>query len=120
MLPTVTLAGRRISELRGTRWITWSRRFYTTLGLTYAMHIWRCLIDLSRFKSASSMVTAFEARRLPRAFLVLLESLLNPLPSARPSCERVSSAIREGRVGGFHTQSFAPNVLIFDAARPSE
>jgi serine/threonine protein kinase len=55
-------------------------------------------IYISRFKSTIPLVKAFETRRLPRAFLVLLESLLNTIPSARPSCERVSSAIREGRV----------------------
>ena len=43
-------------------------------------------------------MTAFESRRLPQTFLVLLESLLNIVPSSRPSCERVSSAIREGMV----------------------
>jgi hypothetical protein len=53
---------------------------------------------IHRFKSTSALVTAFEARRLPRSFLVLLESLLNVSPSGRPSCDRVSSAIREGRV----------------------
>lgn len=51
-----------------------------------------------RFKPTSTLVAAFEARRLPRAYLVLLESLLNVNPSARPTCERVLNAIREGRV----------------------
>ncbi|EIW77275.1 kinase-like protein [Coniophora puteana RWD-64-598 SS2] len=49
------------------------------------------------FRSSASMGAAFEARHLPRAFLILLESLLNVNPSLRPSCERVLSAIREGR-----------------------
>ncbi|KAK0219813.1 kinase-like domain-containing protein [Armillaria fumosa] len=43
-------------------------------------------------------IAAFEGRKLPRAYLVLLETLLNPNPSARPSCERVLAAIREGRL----------------------
>ncbi|KAF7350354.1 Other/IKS protein kinase [Mycena venus] len=50
------------------------------------------------FKSNQALVLQFESRRLPRAFLVLLESLLHVAPSGRPSCERVSSAIREGRL----------------------
>ncbi|KAF9459711.1 kinase-like domain-containing protein [Collybia nuda] len=50
------------------------------------------------FKSTPGLIAAFEARYLPRAYLVLLESLLNVLPLGRPSCERVSTAIREGRV----------------------
>ena len=54
-------------------------------------------VDIS-FKPTAALVTAFQTRRLPRAYLVLLESLLNINPSARPTCERVLSAIREGRV----------------------
>ncbi|KAJ7028008.1 kinase-like domain-containing protein [Mycena alexandri] len=50
------------------------------------------------FKSNQTLAIQFEARRLPRAFLVLLESLLHVTPSGRPSCERVSTAIREGRL----------------------
>jgi serine/threonine protein kinase len=53
---------------------------------------------VDRFRSTPALVNIFESRRLPRAFLVLLESLLNVSPSGRPSCERVSSAIRDGRV----------------------
>jgi hypothetical protein len=45
------------------------------------------------------MTAALQARRISRAFLLLLEKLLNTVPSARPSCDRVSSAIREGKVG---------------------
>ncbi|KAF8954903.1 hypothetical protein BDZ97DRAFT_2064311 [Flammula alnicola] len=41
-----------------------------------------------RFKSTPSLVAGFEARRLPRAFLVLLENLLHKSPAARPSSER--------------------------------
>ncbi|GBE87646.1 kinase-like domain-containing protein [Sparassis latifolia] len=52
----------------------------------------------SGFKCTSAHVTAFESRRLPRAYLVLLESLLNVTPAMRPSSERVLSAIREGRL----------------------
>jgi len=52
----------------------------------------------SGFKPSASLVTTFETRRLPRAYLVLLESLLNINSSGRPTCARVSSAIREGRL----------------------
>lgn len=55
-------------------------------------------MSFTRFKFTPALATAFEARRLPRAFLILLEGLLNVAPSGRPSCERVSGAIREGRV----------------------
>ncbi|KAF9525399.1 kinase-like domain-containing protein [Crepidotus variabilis] len=50
------------------------------------------------FKSTPAHVAGFEARRLPRAFLVLLEGLLHKMPSARPSCERVANALREGKL----------------------
>ncbi|KAK7031305.1 putative serine/threonine-protein kinase iks1 [Paramarasmius palmivorus] len=49
------------------------------------------------FKSDQSLATAFEVRRIPKAILVLLESLLNPLSAVRPTCEMVSSAIRQGK-----------------------
>ncbi|KAI0691857.1 kinase-like domain-containing protein [Cytidiella melzeri] len=48
------------------------------------------------FKSSPTLVTAFESRYLPRAFLVLLENLLHRRPSIRPTCEKVLAAIREG------------------------
>jgi hypothetical protein len=74
----------------------------------------RCILRncFTRFKSEQPLVAAFEARRLPRAFLVLLESLLNIMPSSRPSCDRVSSAIREGRVclNPFHPFDYMANV----------
>ncbi|KIL59939.1 hypothetical protein M378DRAFT_84482 [Amanita muscaria Koide BX008] len=50
------------------------------------------------FKSTPRMMTAFEARRLPRSFLILLETLLNIVPPSRPSVERISLAIKEGKV----------------------
>ena len=48
--------------------------------------------------SNPNLVSGFEARKLPRAFLVLLENLLNKTPSVRPSSERVATAIRDGKV----------------------
>ncbi|KZT66570.1 kinase-like protein [Daedalea quercina L-15889] len=50
------------------------------------------------FKPSASLATAFESRRLPRAYLMLLEGLLNINPSIRPSSDRVLGAIREGRL----------------------
>ncbi|PCH45087.1 kinase-like protein [Wolfiporia cocos MD-104 SS10] len=50
------------------------------------------------FRSSGVLVTVFESRRLPRAYLVLLEGLLNVIPSVRPSSERVLSAILEGKL----------------------
>lgn len=50
------------------------------------------------FKFTPAMVTAFEARRLPRSFLILLESLLNILPLSRPPVERISAAIKDHKV----------------------
>lgn len=66
-----------------------------------------------RFKSTLTLVTAFEARRLPRAYLVLLESLLNVKPSARPTCERVLNAIREGRVRKRELSELKSYLIIF-------
>ncbi|KAG6844144.1 hypothetical protein H0H87_009487 [Tephrocybe sp. NHM501043] len=50
------------------------------------------------FKSTAALVKAFETRRLPRSYLVLLESLLNITPLSRPSCERVANAIKDGKL----------------------
>ncbi|KAL0958459.1 hypothetical protein HGRIS_000601 [Hohenbuehelia grisea] len=54
------------------------------------------------FKSSQPLTTAFEARKLPRAFLILLEGLLNVKPAIRPSADRVSTAIREGKLDPIH------------------
>lgn len=53
------------------------------------------------FKSSPTLQTQFESRRLPKAYLFLLEGLLNITPSIRPSSDRVLGAIREGRVSAF-------------------
>ncbi|TFK41747.1 kinase-like domain-containing protein [Crucibulum laeve] len=58
----------------------------------------REVLEYPGFKSTSALVTSFEARRLSRAFLVLLESLLNKAPGGRPTAERVSIAIRDGKL----------------------
>ncbi len=51
------------------------------------------------FKSTPRLETLFTSRRLPRSYLVLLESLLNASPTARPSCEKVLAALHLGKVG---------------------
>jgi serine/threonine protein kinase len=50
------------------------------------------------FKSTARLETLFTSRRLPRSYLVLLESLLNVSPAARPSCEKVLAALHLGKV----------------------
>lgn len=56
------------------------------------------VLSYSGFRSTPVLVQAFEARKLPRAMLVLLENLLNPIPAKRPTCERVKGAVRDGKV----------------------
>ena len=51
------------------------------------------------FKSTPRLETLFTSRRLPRTYLVLLESLLNVSPATRPSCEKVLAAVHLGKVG---------------------
>lgn len=63
------------------------------------MHLVENLVDGDiSFRSTSSLLAVFESRYLPRAFLILLESLLCVNPSGRPTTERIMSAMREGRV----------------------
>jgi hypothetical protein len=50
------------------------------------------------FQSTARLETLFASRRLPRSYLVLLESLLNVSPVARPSCEKVLAALHLGKV----------------------
>lgn len=55
------------------------------------------ILGYTGFRSTSALATSFESRRLPRSFLILLEGLLSINMSVRPSCERIVSAMREGR-----------------------
>ncbi|KAJ3894666.1 kinase-like protein [Lentinula edodes] len=50
------------------------------------------------FRSTPALIEAFEGRKLPRAILILLENLLNPVASKRPACRKVKSAVSEGMV----------------------
>ncbi|KAJ2929458.1 hypothetical protein H1R20_g7635, partial [Candolleomyces eurysporus] len=58
----------------------------------------REVLEYPGFKGTPALVAAFETRRLPRTFIVLLEGLLHRTPSGRPSCDRVATAIREGKL----------------------
>ncbi|KAF5377324.1 hypothetical protein D9757_008003 [Collybiopsis confluens] len=49
------------------------------------------------FRSDPKLVKAFQGRKLPQAILILLENLLNPIPSKRPTCEQVKGAVRDGK-----------------------
>ncbi|KAH0834768.1 ABC transporter transmembrane region 2-domain-containing protein [Lanmaoa asiatica] len=55
------------------------------------------IVTYPGFRTTSSLVAVFESRHLPRAFLILLESLLSVNPSVRPTSERIVSAMREGK-----------------------
>ncbi len=50
------------------------------------------------FRSTARLETLFTSRRLPRSYLVLLESLLNVSPAARPTCEKLLAALHLGKV----------------------
>ncbi|KAK0444538.1 kinase-like domain-containing protein [Desarmillaria tabescens] len=81
------------------------------------------VLNYPGFKRTPALVAAFEGRKLPRAYFVLLETLLNPNPSARPSCERVLTAIREGRLDPVkeprRTRAVSATSLIQVVRRPS-
>lgn len=53
---------------------------------------------LPRFKPNASIDTLFKSRHLPRAYLVLLENLLNTSTAVRPSCERILQGLHSGMV----------------------
>ncbi|KAF9482726.1 kinase-like protein [Pholiota conissans] len=70
------------------------------------------VLDYPGFKSTPNLVIGFETRRLPRAYLVLLESLLYKSPAGRPSCERVSTAIREGKLDPLEETITSPSTML--------
>ncbi|KAI0360616.1 kinase-like protein [Trametes cingulata] len=65
-------------------------------GKEFADRLEAEILGYPGFKSSSAMVAAFESRRLPRAYLYLLENLLHVKPAVRMSAERVLNAIKEG------------------------
>ncbi|KAI9510196.1 kinase-like protein [Russula earlei] len=72
------------------------------------------------FKSSARLETLFTSRRLPRSYLVLLESLLNVLPSARPSCEKVLAALHLGKFNPISPKSSVSDALTPMTARASD
>ncbi|KAI9444187.1 other/IKS protein kinase [Lactarius indigo] len=63
------------------------------------------------FKSTPRLETLFASRRLPRSYLVLLESLLNVSPVVRPSCEKVLAALHLGKFNPIQPKSSLSDVL---------
>ncbi|KAH8984945.1 kinase-like protein [Lactarius akahatsu] len=63
------------------------------------------------FKSTPRLETLFASRRLPRPYLVLLESLLNVSPVARPSCEKVLAALHLGKFNPIPPKSSLSDAL---------
>ncbi|KZT20934.1 kinase-like protein [Neolentinus lepideus HHB14362 ss-1] len=55
------------------------------------------ILGYTGFKSTPEIYNSFESRHLPRAYLYLLEKMLHPRPSSRPACDKIVSAIRDGR-----------------------
>ncbi|KAF9066662.1 kinase-like domain-containing protein [Rhodocollybia butyracea] len=78
------------------------------------------------FRSTPALVQALELRKLPRAVLVLLETLLNPVPNKRPTCGRVKGAVRDGKLDplpeGYrdYGTSLTRNVYNVRTPRPDE
>ncbi|KAI0064990.1 kinase-like protein [Artomyces pyxidatus] len=64
------------------------------------------------FKATPELETIFASRRLPRAYIVLLENLLNVLPTARPSCEKVLAAVHLGKLDPLLPPTNRQNVTI--------
>ncbi|CAK5264077.1 unnamed protein product [Mycena citricolor] len=56
------------------------------------------ILNYAGFQSDNAHTIHFRTRHLPRAFLILLETLLHVKPSNRPSCDRVAFALREGKL----------------------
>jgi serine/threonine protein kinase len=61
-------------------------------------HLAAMVAEYAGFKPTPAHGAAFTARRIPKAYLLLLETLLNPVSAFRPSCDRVLQAIWEGRL----------------------
>ncbi|KAH9059610.1 kinase-like protein [Lactarius vividus] len=72
------------------------------------------------FKSTPRLETLFASRRLPRSYLVLLESLLNVSPVARPSCEKVLAALHLGKFNPIQPKSSLSDVLAPRTAQMSD
>ncbi|PIL27569.1 transporter [Ganoderma sinense ZZ0214-1] len=69
------------------------------------------ILEYTGFKSSSILASGFESRRLPKVYLLLLETLLNVKPSARPSSERVLGVIKEGGLNPVQGGHAVPSTL---------
>ncbi|KZS97124.1 Pkinase-domain-containing protein [Sistotremastrum niveocremeum HHB9708] len=58
----------------------------------------REILTYPGFKPSPEISGTIRRRMLPRAVIVLLESLLHVSPKARPTCEQVLAAIKDGKV----------------------
>ena len=67
-------------------------------GREYSDRLEAEILGYPGFKPSLPLASAFESRRLPKAYLLLLESLLHVKPAVRPSSERVLSVIKDGGV----------------------
>ncbi|KAH9941311.1 kinase-like protein [Epithele typhae] len=65
-------------------------------GQEYSDELEAEILAYKGFKSSASHMNTFEPRRIPKAYLLLLETLLNVKPSGRPTSDRVLSVIQEG------------------------
>ena len=67
-------------------------------GHEYSDRLEAEILEYTGFKSTTALLDNFTSRRLPKAYLILLETLLNVKPTSRPSSERVLGVIKEGGV----------------------
>lgn len=67
-------------------------------GREYTDRLEAEILSYPGFRSSTTLVDAFESRRLPQAYLMLLEKLLHIKPALRPSSERVLGVIKDGGV----------------------
>jgi serine/threonine protein kinase len=72
------------------------------------------------FKSTPRLETLFTSRRLPRTYLVLLESLLNVSPATRPSCEKVLAAVHLGKFNPVQPKSSISDVIASRTAQVAD
>ena len=67
-------------------------------GRDYMDRLENEILQYPGFRSSPMLASGLESRRLPKAYLLLLETLLNVKPASRPSSERVLGVIKEGGV----------------------
>ena len=93
--------------------IAWKKRFARIPG---TIQCWVCNDKRLRwtipsFKKTSAIRSTFDSRRIPQAFLILLEGLLHVIPTSRPTAERVLSAINKGQVSHINITLYAWSIF---------